>query len=288
MIYLLLNVGNVEGSVPGSGKFAASEMTDEVWDYVMLDGPLPKATNIPKETLEYMHREFNFFYPMDLRCSGKDLISNHLMFCLYNHTAIFPRDKWPRAMRANGHLLLNSEKMSKSTGNFMSLFESVSRYGADATRFALADAGDGLEDANFVAKTADDAVLKLFTEKELCEEMVGDADAGRLRTGAFTWNDRVFRAEMVRIVQQAETAYSGMLYREALKCAYYDLQNAKGEYRKVTLAPSGSTEKYEGLHRDLVLLFVELQAIMMMPITPHWSEHLYSTVLKKVCICVLF
>jgi leucyl-tRNA synthetase len=262
-------------------------MTDEVWDYVMLDGPVPKSTKISSETLEHMRREFNFFYPMDLRCSGKDLISNHLMFCLYNHTAIFPKEKWPRAMRPNGHLLLNSEKMSKSTGNFMSLFEAVERYGADATRFALADAGDGLEDANFVAKTADDAVLKLFTEKELCEEMIADAKNGRLRNcpeSEFTWNDRVFRAEMVRIVKQADAAYSGMLYREALKNAYYDLQNAKGEYRKACLAPNGSTEQYEGLHHDLVMLYVELQSIMMMPITPHWSEYLYSTLLGKVSI----
>ena len=35
--------------------------------------------------------------------------------------AIFPEDKWPRGVRANGHLLLNNEKMSKSVGNFRTL-----------------------------------------------------------------------------------------------------------------------------------------------------------------------
>ncbi len=42
---------------------------------------------------------------------------------LYNHTAIWEQrpDLWPRAIRSNGHLLLNSEKMSKSTGNFKTL-----------------------------------------------------------------------------------------------------------------------------------------------------------------------
>ena len=34
-------------------------------------------------------------------------------------------------------------------------------YGADATRVALADAGDSLDDANFVLPNADNAVLKL-------------------------------------------------------------------------------------------------------------------------------
>ena len=50
--------------------------------------------------------------------SGKDLINNHLTFALYNHTAIWAGEPglWPRGMRTNGHLLLNAEKMSKSTG----------------------------------------------------------------------------------------------------------------------------------------------------------------------------
>lgn len=43
---------------------------------------------------------------------------NHLTFCLYNHTAIWAGQQqyWPLSMRCNGHLLLNAEKMSKSTG----------------------------------------------------------------------------------------------------------------------------------------------------------------------------
>ena len=53
-----------------------------------------------------------------MQVSGKDLINNHLTFALYNHTAMWSErpDRWPRAMRTNGHLLLNAEKMSKSTG----------------------------------------------------------------------------------------------------------------------------------------------------------------------------
>ena len=54
--------------------------------------------------------EFNYFYPLDLRVSGKDLVPNHLSFMLYNHTAIFPPHLWPRSIRANGFLLLNGEK----------------------------------------------------------------------------------------------------------------------------------------------------------------------------------
>jgi leucyl-tRNA synthetase len=97
----------------------------EVWDSILLGKPAPKDCGVSADKLQRMRNEFNFWYPFDIRVSGKDLINNHLTFCLYNHTALFPEDKWPRAMRTNGHLMLNSEKMSKSTGNFKTLRQAI-------------------------------------------------------------------------------------------------------------------------------------------------------------------
>lgn len=106
---------------------------------------------------------------MDIRSSGKDLIPNHLTFCLYNHAAIFPEDMWPLSMRTNGHLKLNGKKMSKSTGNSLTMREAIEKFGADATRIALADAGDGIEDANFDEKNANANILRLHTLIDWCE-----------------------------------------------------------------------------------------------------------------------
>lgn len=51
--------------------------------------------------------------------------------------------------------------MSKSEGNFYTISDICERFGADASRFACAEAGDSLEDANFLVKNADEAILKL-------------------------------------------------------------------------------------------------------------------------------
>jgi len=131
--------------VPGEGNIAAKDLTEEVFDYVMLEKPFPKDTNISKETLDKMKKEFTYWYPVDLRVSGKDLIQNHLTFFLYNHCAIFPKKQWPKSIRTNGHLQLNGEKMSKSTGNFKTLRGAIQDYSADGMRFALALSGDGNE-----------------------------------------------------------------------------------------------------------------------------------------------
>ena len=157
---------SIDGKSPGLSGISVEQMADEVWDYIFCLRELPKEIiekyNLPMDWLEKMQREFQYFYPLDVRVSGKDLIQNHLTFFLYIHIAIFPPKYWPTGIRANGHLMLNGDKMSKSTGNFLTLNETVNKFGADAARVAFADAGDGVEDANFEEKVANAAILRLY------------------------------------------------------------------------------------------------------------------------------
>lgn len=39
-----------------------------------------------------------------------------------------------------------------------------------------------------------------------------------------------------------------------------------------------------GMHKDVVLRYIELQALMLAPIAPHWAEYVWLEVLKKVSI----
>lgn len=144
-------------------------MTDEIWEYVFCNGPFPSPSPLSREKADALKHEYNYFYPFDIRSSAKDLVPNHLTFCLYVHAALFPEDKWPLSMRTNGHLTLNGKKMSKSTGNSLTLREAIEKFGADATRLSLADAGDGLEDANFEEKTANANILRVYTLLEWCD-----------------------------------------------------------------------------------------------------------------------
>lgn len=262
---------SLDGRNSGLLNISAEAMSDEVWDYIFNLGPLPKDSLVPVAKLDQMRNEFAYFYPLDLRCSGKDLVPNHLTFFLYNHCDIFPQEMWPKGVRANGHLLLNGEKMSKSTGNFMTMSDAVRDFGADATRFALADAGDGLDDANFVADIANAAILRLYTQLEFAREICGGV---KLRDGEFTWNDRVFEAEMNDLVLKCEAAYKKTLYRDAIKYGFYDFQSMRDRYRETT-ADCG------GMHGPLVKRWLEYQAILLAPVCTHWSEYVYSELLKQ-------
>ena len=45
-----------------------------MWDYIYLGGEEPAGSVIPAELLARIRREFEYWYPFDLRVSGKDLI----------------------------------------------------------------------------------------------------------------------------------------------------------------------------------------------------------------------
>lgn len=271
----ILQEGDIFGS-SGHQPICPNQLTHGVWDYFFQGGEKPADCSIPDELLQKARAEFDYWYPFNLRVSGKDLINNHLTFAIYNHTAMFPRDKWPLGFRTNGHLLLNSEKMSKSTGNFKTIRQAIDDFSSDATRFALADAGDTVDDANFVEETANAAILRLTKEMTWMEEVLAAAESeGGLRDGeegAYSFADRVFSNEMDLAVSLTKAAYDSMLFREALKTGFFDLQLARDEYR---LSCGGS-----GMHRKLLMRFLRTQTLLLMPICPHYGEHVWRNILK--------
>ncbi|XP_050017932.1 leucine--tRNA ligase, cytoplasmic [Alexandromys fortis] len=264
----LLQGNDLQGQAESPLGIRPQQMTKDVWDYVFFkDAPFPK-TQIPKEKLDQLKQEFEFWYPVDLRASGKDLIPNHLSYYIYNHVAMWPEqsDKWPVAVRANGHLLLNSEKMSKSTGNFLTLSQAVDKFSADGMRLALADAGDTVEDANFVEAMADAGILRLYTWVEWVKEMLANCDS--LRSGpANSFNDRVFASEMNAGIIKTDQNYEKMMFKEALKTGFFEFQAAKDKYRELAT---------EGMHRELVFRFIEVQTILLAPVCPHLCEHVWT------------
>ena len=69
-------------------------MSLEVWDYIFLQTDrYPSQCGIPKATLDCLRAEFQYWYPVDVRMSGKDLVQNHLTYFIYCHTAMWPNDK---------------------------------------------------------------------------------------------------------------------------------------------------------------------------------------------------
>jgi leucyl-tRNA synthetase len=265
-----------EGKTGPSG-ILPSQLTDDVWNFIFLEGPYPASCGISETTLKSLRNEFEFWYPMDLRVSGKDLIQNHLTMALYNHAAVWMNrfDRMPQGIFCNGHVQVDGEKMSKSKGNFITMAEAIETWGADATRFALADAGDGLDDANFERGTADNAILRLTTEVEHIKGSLLDISNNKLRTGEKLHVDKVFDAKIDLAIQSTEAAYEAMKYRDVVRDAFFEFVNSRDYYLEYC-------SKMEiPMHKDLVLRFLNVLVVMIAPITPHLCDHIWTNLLQN-------
>ncbi|KAI0031473.1 leucyl-tRNA synthetase [Vararia minispora EC-137] len=269
--HLLHSSATIDGKVRGRLDIAPEQLTDEVWEYIFANGPFPSPSPLPKEKADELKHCFEYWYPFDIRSSGKDLINNHLTFAVYNHAAIFGEDKWPLSIRTNGHLMLNGKKMSKSTGNSLTLRQGVEKFGADATRLTLADAGDSVEDANFDEKNANANILRLHTLISWCEEMMKD-DA-KLRTGPRNYHDKVFENEINNLINLTRESYGLTNYKDALKSGFYEMHISRDWYREVTADT--------GMHADLVHYWIRTHALLVTPIAPHFAEHIWTAILHE-------
>jgi len=202
-----------------------------------------------------MRKEFEYWYPMDLRCSGKDLIGNHLTMSLYNHAAIWEdQKKMPRGIFCNGWMLLNDLPMSKSKGNFITLSDCVDKYSADASRMTLADSGDTLTDGNFKEINANATILKLFNlgqwiESELKKIDFSQVDLSNL-LGTFDQHDAWFDNEINSLITSTFGLMKEMKFKIALRDGFHQLMNVRDDHISL---------KGGHLNPALVLRYIEVQ-----------------------------
>ncbi len=116
------------------------------FNYVFLGegdaGKVAELLNVDKDLIENMRREFDYWYPVDERHSGPDLIGSHLSFFIFHHAGIFPEKYWPKAITLNEYVIREGMKMSRSLGNVLPLPYIPTHYSADLARLYIASAAD--------------------------------------------------------------------------------------------------------------------------------------------------
>lgn len=139
-------------------------LSEELFDFVLLGEGEPsdvgQKSGVDEKVLGEMRKEFLYWYPVDLRNSAKELIPNHLTFYVFQHVAFFPKDLWPAGISANGMMMNEGVKMSKSKGNVITLEHAIEEYGSDALRASLIYGAEGMDDVDWREKTSRDIQRK--------------------------------------------------------------------------------------------------------------------------------
>lgn len=254
-------------------KYNPADFTVDVFDYIFY-GKWSDNIKINKEELDVMKDCFNYFYPVDVRISGKDLIPNHLSMYIFNHCALFSQDKWPISINCNGWILVNGEKMAKSKGNFITIENELKENSVDSVRLTLADSGDNMDDANYVtSKASETNTLKLFTFVEQIEKFISDDKSNYDKVTCEDYDnylDTIFENIFSKQFMEIKEHYNNSQYKAVVKDVFYVLNTIKEKYR-IYCKYFGKKQNYE-LLKDITIK----QLLFMYPITPHISTHLLN------------
>ncbi len=232
-----------------------ASLTREFFDYVFL-GKGEKPALLGGADAGALREEFGYWYPLDFRNSGKDLVQNHLSFMLFNHCAIFPKAQWPRGIGVNGWVTVNGQKMSKSLGNVIPVRALLAQFGADATRITILNGGEGLDDPNWDSDFARAIAGKL----DMLIRQAGDAAQA---TGGPTPMDAWLRSRTHAIMRDVTAAMERTDFRTAIQLALFEYSAAMRWYAQRTLGGPDAR-----LLRDAL----RAQLTMLSPFVPHACE----------------
>ncbi len=247
-------------------KIGAENLSDEVFDFIFLgqgDGKAMAAkAGLDEKLLAEMRSEFEYFYPLDLRNSGKDLLQNHLVFFLFHHAAIFSPRHWPAGISVNGYVTVEGGKMSKSKGNFIPFSKLVQEFGADLARINIIAAGEGMDDADWKAETIR-TYRRLF---EFLHETAEKAKNAGSRKSPVGREERLLESRINSCVKKARPACEQLKFRTACQAALFDSCNALKAYLQRASQPDTA----------LVKSCVQKIALMACPFSPHFSEEVWE------------
>jgi len=255
-------------------KIGPDNLTPAVLDYVLLGKGNPaniaKAAKTTEKRLRELRNEFTYWYPVDLRNSGKDLIPNHLTFFAFHHAALFPEKYWPRGFGINGMITIEGKRMSKTKGNFVAWQGALEKYGADAFRLALALTADGMDDADWRDRAAMDAKGKVesvipFVKKTL------KSSVSRQENELDSW----LISSLHRRIETATAAMEELKVRRASATIFMDVWNDVRYYLHRTERPRKQTLM------DVYTAWVR----MMSPFTPFMAEDLNHELGGKGLVC---
>jgi len=255
-------------------KVDAEKLSGEVFDYIFLgigDAETIGAKKGMSPSLLFdMRREFSYFYPLDSRNSGRDLVPNHLTYFIFNHVAIFPEELWPRQIAVNGSVLMEGKKMSKSLGNIIPLRDALKTYGADPLRIGILAAAELIQDLDF-----SDALTKSVRERleRFYSSALQTIDAAEDTQAEPSTIDRWIISRLQQRIKVVTEAMENIRFREAIQNALYMIDQDVQWYLRRSPDGRGLT--------SILKHVLETRTLLFAPFAPHLCEEIWEKLGKQ-------
>jgi leucyl-tRNA synthetase len=259
-------------------KIPAEKLSDEVFDYVFLGKgdlkQISKRVGLEEKIIEEMRKEFEYFYPVDLRNSGKDLLQNHLTFYLFHHVAIWDNPKyWPKAIGVNGFVNVFGTKMSKSLGNIIPLRNLIEACGADLVRINIVASNEGLNDADW----RDESLVGYSSRVQFLDNLISELKNAKKKN---IQNIELYlQSKIQEHIKNSTQNYEEMKFRSAAQVALFDFTNDIKWY----------IDRNNGIENCNQKILAEALATivkLLSPLLPHFCEEFWEKLGNKTFVSV--
>ncbi|MCX6820931.1 MAG: leucine--tRNA ligase [Candidatus Aenigmarchaeota archaeon] len=260
-------------------KLQPEQLTDEVFDYIFFGvgepAKLSKASGLDKASLEGLHEEFDYFYPVGFRNSGKDLVQNHLTFFIFHHVAIWDKPElkkfWPRSIGVNGYVNVAGEKMSKSKGNFIPLRDLLAKFGADLVRINIVASNENMDDADW----REDSIPTY--ESRLRYLFALAAKLKKAKRTSMKPVDRYLESRVHDLIKTATEHYEHTRFRSATQYGLFAMTNELKWY-------ADRTGDLKDANKKVLMEAFETIVKLIAPLTPHAAEELWHMIGNKTFV----
>jgi leucyl-tRNA synthetase len=243
-------------------------MTEDFFDYVLLSKGDPSMvesrTGVPKDTLESIKAEFEYWYPLDINLGGKEHMTVHFPVFLMNHVAVLRPQHWPRGIVVNWYITGTGGKISKSKGGAQPIPDAAERFGVDAMRLFYAHVA-----SLYVDVAWDDEKVEAYRDRlERLWEMV--TELASIESKITSPIDSWLQARVESRLSSAHEHMNVLDVRSYANEVYFEMPQDIRWY-----------VKRGGCNRNSVQKALETWIMMMTPVTPHIAEEMWELIGRK-------
>jgi len=247
-------------------KISSEQLIPELLDFVFLGKGDPEKisekTKIPIELLVEIRKDFEYWYPVDMNCGGKEHMSVHFPVYIFNHVAIFPEKYWPRGIFVNWWVIGKGGKISKSKGGAEPIPNLLEKYTADGIRLYYAHLASPHNDIIWDEKVAERYKRRIGEIYKTCQILLSII---KKKIREATNIDKWIISRTNRTIQEATQLMENYCIRDAAHRIFF-------EFHKDILwwLKRGGKDSYVAVY------ILDKWVRLMAPFTPHLAEEFWE------------
>ena len=199
------------------------EISPDILDHIMLGYPVPegKYDSDVMAQIDGARKEKQYWYGVDLRLTATPHLTNHLVFYLMNHVALFSGKDLPHGIAISGLVIVEGSKIGKSKGNAIPLSVISNKYSADIYRLYMSISADPQSVIDWKESEIQSVQKKYLSLAEILSSVNSTSTDIENMSEVEKWFISIFRSRMASFVDSIRN----FNIRQGIVSIFFDVMN---------------------------------------------------------------